>query len=166
MAEKETYRLTVLLELREKKKEEAERYLGECLQALKKEADRLAEMEAELKRMITKREGKQREYSEKVMRGEMSAQEAISANKYVERMKEQEDLKKEEIQGQKKVVAQREQDVEGARADLIKANQDLKALEKHREKWQAQVRKEAATKEEEMLEEIAQTIFLTQDERK
>lgn len=153
------YRLETLLGLREKKKEEAERHLGECLAALKVEQDRLAEMEAELDRMIAKREAKKREYAEKQMRGELSAQGAIAANVFIERLKEQEEAQRNAIEGQHSVVSQKQQDVDGAREDLARATQDMKALEKHKEKWQDQVKKEIQQKEDEALDDIAQSLY-------
>ncbi len=160
MAVKEQYRLETLLKVRERKKEAAEKYLADCLKALRAEQDRLREMEAELERMIAKRKAKMREYSEKTMRGEMSAQDVSGANVFIERLKEQEENQKRAIEGQKAVIKQKEEDVRGAREDLGKAMQELKALEKHREKWQAEVKKAEESKQEEAMDEIAQTIFL------
>ncbi len=74
-------------------------------------------------------------------------------------LKEKEELKKDEIESQKKVVRQREQDVEGARLDVMKATQELKTLEKHKEKLEDEWKKEQAAKEEDMLDELGQTIF-------
>ncbi len=162
MPPKEEYRLATLLTLRERKKEDAERYLAECNRALKAEKERLLEMEEELERMIAKREAKRREYSEKAMRGEMSAQGAVSANLYIERLKEQEEMQQNAIEGQKGVVAQKEEEVEGARQDLIVANRELKALEKHKEKWEEEIKKERQRKEEDMFDEIAQTGYMRQ----
>jgi len=156
------YRLQTLLEMRERTKEQAERFLGECLAALHAEQERLREMEKELERMIAKREAKKREYAEKAMRGEMSAQSAVAANVYIERLKEQELMQQSAIEGQEAVVRQKEEAVEAARADLVKATQELKALEKHKEKWQEQIKKEREAKEADALDEIAQTIFLGQ----
>ena len=48
-------------------------------------------MQAELRRMIASREAKSRDYAEKQMRGEMSAQAMIGAQAYIERMKELEE---------------------------------------------------------------------------
>jgi len=39
------------------------------------------------------------------------------------------------------------------------ASQELKALQKHKEKWQADWKKEMAMKEEDNLDEIGQVIF-------
>ena len=160
MAKKEQYRLQTLLGLREKAKNEAERHLGECLAALQQEKERLADMEQELEQMIAKRQARMRDYSEKQMRGEMSAQAVISANAYIERLKEQEEAQKDAIEGQKDVVAGREEDVRDAREKLTVATQDLKALEKHKEKWEKKIKREKQLKEEEALDELAQTIYL------
>lgn len=163
MAVKPEYRLQTLLQLRERKKEDAERYLAQCLNALRAEQDRLREMEEELERMVAKREAKIREYSEKAMRGELDARGVTSANVYVERLKEQEEAQKNAIEGQKAVVAQKEEDVRGARSDLTVAMQELKALEKHREKWEEQLKKEELARQEAAMDEVAQTIFLSGD---
>ncbi len=160
MAVKPEYRLQTLLKIRERKKEAAEQYLAECMKKLHAEKLRLKEMEDELERMIAKRKTKMREYAEKTMRGEMSAQGAVSANLFIERLKEQEEAQKNAIEGQKAVVAQREEDVKGARLDLVKAEQELKALEKHKEKWLEEIKKIEEAKQEELQDEIAQRIFM------
>ena len=163
MAKQPDYRLQTLLGLREKAKDEAERHLSDCLKILKDEEDRLAEMEAELRRMIASREAKSRDYAEKQMRGEMSAQAMIGAQAYIERMKELEEGQERAIDGQKRVVESKERDVEQARGLLIEANQELKALEKHKEKWSEKVKKEQQAKEEADLDELAQTMYLGRD---
>ena len=163
MAVKPEYRLATLLKIRERKKEAAEHHLADCMQKLKAEVDRLKEMEEELKRMIARRKAKAREYAEKTMRGEMSAQSAVSANVFIDRLKELEEAQKNTIEGQKAVVAQREEDVKGARTELVKAEQELKALEKHREKWLDEVKKEEQAKQEEIQDEVAQRIFMDRD---
>ncbi len=159
MAALPPYRLQSLLEVRERKKEAAEQYLGSCMTALKREEDKLREMELELTRMVAKRETRRREFLEKAMKGEVSALDAINNNKYLERLKELELVQKDAIDGQKSVVAQRQEDVELARKDLILANQELKALEKHKEKWADEIKKERAAREENTMDEMAQTIF-------
>ena len=68
-------------------------------------------------------------------------------------------MQKEAIEGQKSVVAQRQDDVERARQELIVANQELKALEKHKEKWADEVKKARASREEDTMDELAQTVF-------
>ncbi len=163
MAKKPEYRLEVLLEMRARKKKEAEEALGAAMAAHKKEVDKQKEMEAELERMIAKREQRKREYAEKAMRGEMAAQEVVSANTYIERLKEAEESQKNAIEGQKAVVAQKLEEVNAARQNLINATQELKALEKHKEKFIEEWKKEMQAKEEEVMDELAQQMFLNKD---
>lgn len=160
MAKLPDYRLQVLVTLRERKKEETERILGQKLAELKAEQTRQREMEEELERMIAKRNAKMREYAEKSMKGMMAAQDVVGANLYIERLKEQEEAQENAIEGQKQVVAQKRDEVDEARKAVVLATQDLKALEKHKEKWVEQVKKEIQAKEEDVMDEIAQTIFL------
>ena len=159
----EKYRLQTLLEIRERKKKDAEDQLGLALKALKVEQDRLKELELELERMVARREQKKREYAEKAMRGEMRAGGAVDANVYIDRLKEVEAMQQTAIEGQKGVVEQKNADVQAAREALIKANQDLKVLEKHKDRWTEQLKKEMQAKEEEALDEVAQTVFLNRE---
>jgi flagellar export protein FliJ len=163
MAPKPDYRLQALLDLRERKKEEAEKALGEALAVHKRELAKQKEMEAELARMVAKREQRKREYAEKAMRGEMSAQDVVTANTYIDRLKEQEEAQKNAVEGQKAIVAQKQQEVDAARAALTKAMQDQKALEKHKEKFIEDWKKEVQGKEEEAMDELAQSIFMRKD---
>lgn len=160
MAKQPEYRLQVLLELRQRKKDETERALGAALVAHKGELDKQQQMEAELARMLAKREQRRREYAEKAMRGEMSARDVTGAQTYLERLEEQEDAQKNAIEAQKAVVADKQREVDTARAALVKANQELKALEKHKEKHTEEWKKEMQAKEEEAMDELAQQIFL------
>lgn len=157
------YRLQTLLEMRERKKEAAEQALSEAMRALQREQDKQKEMETELERMVAKREQRRREYLEKAMTGALSAGDAINANKYIDRLKELEAMQQDAIEGQKAVVRQRQDDVEGARQALVTATQELKALEKHREKWLAKIKKEIMAKQEDVMDELAQTIFQRQN---
>ncbi|MBI3180291.1 MAG: flagellar FliJ family protein [Deltaproteobacteria bacterium] len=163
MAVKPEYRLQTLLQLRERKKEAAEQHLAACLKALRTEQERQREMEEELTRLMNKRKEKMREYAETAMKGQMSAADAVSANVYIERLKELEVAQKHAIEGQKQVVAQKQEEVKSAQKSLTDAMQDLKALEKHREKFEDQVKHEQDTKQEESMDEIAQSIYLNRE---
>ena len=154
------YRLQTVLEVRERKKTAAEQAFALALAELRREQKRLAEMEAELVRMQALREQRRREYLERAMKGDMSAQEVITANVFIERLQEMEAAQKDAIVGQKAIIEQREEDVAATRIELVKANQDLKALEKHKEKWLEEVKKARAAREEDVMDEMAQMIFL------
>jgi flagellar export protein FliJ len=163
VAERQEYRLATLVRLRERKKEQAEIYVAECLKALRIEEERLREMEKELERMVAKRLAKTREYSERAMRGEMDASGVTSANVFLKRLKDIEENHKTAVEGQKAVLAEKQEDVDSARRDLVTATGELKALEKHREKWEEEIHRQELAKQEEQMDEIAQTIFLKRD---
>ena len=163
MAKKQAYRLQALLEIRQRTKEQKEQELGQCLQRLEAEKDRLAEMKQKLEEMVQDREQRTKEYANKQMRGEMSAQAMLGAQSYLERLKESEALQQELIRDQELVVGQRQDEVQAAREMLLEATQDLKTLEKHKEKWEEKNRKERQAKEEQEQDQVAQTVFLNRD---
>ena len=153
------YNLQTLLEIREREKGEAENAFADAQKILLREQKRKEEMEQELEKMVLRREEKRKEYAEKQMRGEMSTQAVISGNHYIERLKEEEVNQQEVIASQQRVVEDKERGVERAREAMIKATQDLKALQKHKEKWEKEVKKELAAKEENELDDLSQAAF-------
>jgi flagellar export protein FliJ len=154
------YRLATLLDIRQRKKEQAEHYLAECLAELKRQQDRLEALEMELVRMEERRQTLRRTFMDKAMAGEVGAQAATQHNTYIEHLKDQEKRQAEAIAEQKDVVKEKEAVVADARAQLLARTQELKALEKHREKWLEDIKKEIAAKEELVMDDIAQTIYL------
>ena len=163
MAKLPPYPLKTLAEIKERKREEAEKAWSEAKKAREAEELKLKEMEEELRRMIERREMKRREYADKQMRGEHNAQLAMSANTFIERLKEEEELQKERIEQQKVLIEEKKEAEKAAMDALVLATQDVKALEKHHEKWAAEEKRkiDEATANEQ--DEIAQTIFLNRD---
>ena len=160
MAALPPYRLATLVSIRERKKEQAEAALAAALAAHKREQDKLEALRVELLRMEERRAEMRRAYMEKAMAGKVGAQEAVSHNTYVEHLKDQEKRQAEAIVEQEDIVLEHEGYVSQARALLVTRTQELKALEKHREKWLDEVKKERAAKEELAMDDIAQTIYL------
>jgi flagellar export protein FliJ len=154
------YRLATLMDIRSRKKEDAEHKLAEALGALQKEKQRLDAMRQELASMEAKRAALRRDYMEKAMKGQTGANEAVRHNHFVEHLKDLEKQQKEAIAEQEDRVSEHEGYVKVARDALVVATQELKALEKHKEKWLEEVKKGWAAKEEMEMDEIAQTIFL------
>ena len=160
MAAMPPYRLATLLDIRTRKKEDAEHRLAEALSALRKQEEQLERMQAELLAMETKRQTLRREYMDRAMKGETGAQDAVRHNAFVEHLKDLEKQQKEAIAEQEDRVREHEGYVQVARDELVVATQELKALEKHKEKWLEEVKKEREAKEELAMDDIAQTIFL------
>lgn len=159
------YRLQALLQIRERAEEAAREAFAQAMNALNREKQLLLDLEAELERMIADRKRRREEYSQKLASGEMKVSDQSAAYRYIERLKEREAEQQSKIDGQRENVREAEKTVKRAEDALIVATQDLKALQKHKEKWETEVRKERMQREEDNLDEIAQTIHRTRGER-
>lgn len=157
-----TYRLQTLLEIRERAEAEAKEFFARAMQRLREEEATLKNLEDELERMIEDRKRRRQEYSQKLASGEMKVTDQASAYRFIERLKEKESEHKGKIDAQREQVRNAEKELKRTQDALIAATQDLKALQKHKEKWLEDWKKGRALKEEDMLDEIAQTIFQQQ----
>ncbi|MCK6549440.1 flagellar assembly protein FliH [Myxococcota bacterium] len=154
-----TYRLETLLGIRERAEKDAKEAFAAAMAALNREKKTLQDMEDELQRMIDDRKRRREEYSQKLASGEMKVTDQSAAYRYIERLKEREAEQAARIDGQKEQVREAEKVLKRMQDALIQATQDLKALQKHKEKWAEEVKKERQMREEDNLDEIAQTIF-------
>lgn len=154
-----TYRLQALLGIKERAEQDAKDLFGRAQAAMREQEKILADMEAELQRMIEDRERRREDYSKKLASGEMKVTDQSSAYRFIERLKEKEAEQKYAIEGQRENVRNAEKEVKKAQDALIVATQDLKAIQKHKEKWAEEVRKERQQKEEDAMDEIGQVIF-------
>lgn len=154
-----TYRLQALLGIRERAEEAAKEVFAHAMNALAKEKQTLQEMEDELVRMIEDRKRRREEYSQKLASGEMKVTDQSAAYRFIERLKEREAEQAARIDGQKEAVREAEKVLKRAQDALVAATQDLKALQKHKEKWAEEVKRDRMMREEDMMDEIGQTIF-------
>ena len=156
---KPKYRLQALLEIRERAEQEAKDAFAAATTALRQQEELLQEMKDELDRMIEDRHRRREEYSQKLASGEMKITDQSSAYRFIDRMKERETEQEYAIEGQRENVRNAEKELKVAQDELIRATQDLKALQKHQEKWLEQIKKERAQKEADAMDEIGQVIF-------
>ncbi len=80
--------------------------------------------------------------------------------RFEERLKDEEAQVALEIERQKEVVKVAEKLVEEKRALMAEAAKELKAIEKHKEKWVAEVKHERDAREELNQEEIGNALYL------
>src|SRR5687768_4839205 len=165
MAKLPPYRLQTLLEMRERAEEEAKNVFAKAMAQLHEEQRIQKEMEDELKRMVEDRKRRRQEYADKLASGEMKITDQASAYRFIDRMKEMEQEQQGRIDGQRENVREAEKLVKRAQDALIVAAQELKALLKHKVKWADEVKKEMALKEENMLDDMGQTIFSQQSRK-
>ncbi len=159
MAKGPAYRLQVLFEMREKAKVAAEEVYAEKKKLVAIELKKLDEMKNHLKEMIQKRQDRKSDYSERTRRGEYTINQIQANDRHIEKMKQQEAAYQVEIDRQQERVVEAERVVDEAMQLLIRATQEFKALEKHKEKWQKVVKRELMMKEEEAVEDIAQAQY-------
>ena len=123
------------------------------------EQKKLEEMREHLKGLVQKRQDKKAEYAERTRRGEYTVNQIQGNDRHVEKMKQQEAAYQVEIDRQQERLQEAERVAAEAMDLVVKATQDYKALEKHKEKWSKQVRREAMLKEEDQVEDIAQAQY-------
>jgi len=159
MAKQPSYRLQVLFGLREKDKDEAEKVYAKKMALVQKEKKTHDDMKEQAREMVRHRQAKKIENSDKMAAGELNINQIKGNDRHIERLKEQEAAYAVEIKRQVEVIQEAEQAAEKAKEEMLKANQDFKALEKHKEKWAKKVKREADMKEADEAEDIAQAQY-------
>ncbi len=155
------YRLQTLIEMRERAKKEAEQAFSDAVKALEKERLELQRMEQELVTRKAERKQKVMAYLQQVMaKGNAGVSGFNQMNRYEERLKDEEAQLALEIERQKETVRNAEKLVEQRRWVMAEAAKELKAIEKHKEKWQKAVKAERDAREDLNQEEIGNTLFL------
>ena len=159
MPKQPDYRLQVLFHIREKEKEQAEELYAEKKRAVVEQEQIRDEMKQKLRDMVSMREAKKLEYAEKMRTGELKITQIQANDRHIERLKHQEQAFQVEISRQEERVQEAQAVADEAMQEMLKATQEFKALEKHKEKWAKQVKREQAIKEENALEDIAQAQY-------
>lgn len=159
------YRLQALLEIRARAKEEAERAYSAALKALEKEKAELARLEADLERRKRERKEKVAAYLKEVMAKGAGINGMNMMARFEERLKDEEAQVALEVERQRESVKVAERLVEQKRREMTEATKELKAIEKHRENWQKQIRQERQQREELNQEEIGNALFLARQRK-
>lgn len=159
------YRLQTLLEIRERAEEAAKQAFSEAMQALAKEKAELARLEEELETRKAERKAKVQAYLQEVMQSGAGAGGMAAMNRYEQRLKDEEAQLALEIERQKEAVEAAEQVVEQRRAEMAEAAKEKKAIDKHKEGWQKEVRLERDRREELTQEEIGNALFLARQRK-
>jgi|SRR6185295_11753911 len=154
------YRLQTLLEMRERTEEEAKQAFSDAMKALAKEKDALKKLEEDLEKRKAARKQKVQEFLGEVMKKGVGANGIGQMNRFEDRLKDEEAQVGLDIERQKESVRQAEQLVEQRRLEMADAAKEKKAIEKHKDNWKKEVRKERQAKEEMNQEEIGNTLHL------
>lgn len=159
------YRLQALQDIRTRAKDAAEQAFSEAIQALEKEKAALQALEEDLERRKQERKQKVSAYLAEVMAKGAGINGMNMMNRFEERLKDEEAQVALDVERQREVVKVAERTVEQRRREMAEAAKELKAIEKHRENWQKQVRAERQAREELTQEEIGNALFLARQRK-
>ena len=153
------YRLQTLLEMRERAKEEAEQAFSAAIKDLEKEKLALKKLEDDLEKRKAERKQKVMAYLNEVMAKGSGINGMNMMSRFEQRLKDEEAQVALDIERQKETVKVAERTVENKRREMAEAAKELKAIEKHKENWQKQVKAERQQREELTQEEIGSALF-------
>ncbi|MDP2276211.1 MAG: flagellar assembly protein FliH [Archangium sp.] len=159
------YRLQVLLDIRTKAEEAAKDAFAEALKAADKEKKQLASMNQQLERMKVERKAKVQAFLQEMTAKGGGITAFQQMGRFEQRLKDEEAQFMLDIERQKEVVIQADALVEQRRAEMAEAAKEKKAIEKNKENWAKEVKKERQTKEEANQEEIGAVLHLARTRR-
>lgn len=161
MARKSGYRLQTLYEMREQKKKETEDTYAAAQKIVNDEKTKLEKMEKKFEEMKTFREQKRLEYANAIHAGKLSIAEINVNNNHIDRLLHEEEAYLIEIAKQNDVLKKAKKDAFIALQEMFDATKEFKALEKHKEKWEAEQKEIAQQKEEDAIEDISQSQYFS-----
>ena len=157
---KVTYPLKQVMEVKQRRVEEAEKVVKEKQLLLEKEKEKLKEREAERDKVLL-------HYNEKLeqMRFEMtqltSSPKLQQMKVYVKVVKERLKVEEKKVKDQQDQVDVAEKNLELAKKELAIKRQEVDKLETHRLDWEKEMRKEAEVIEGREQDDLGSVIYLT-----
>jgi len=154
------YPLQTILDQRSRGKEDAKKAFANALRALDAEQMKLRQLEEEKQGLIVKREDCMAHLYDPDEAGMLSVPLLERRRGGIQHIGFQIEEKTRAIVAQTEAVKKAEQEVDARKAALVEADKELKAIEKHRENWLTEVKREMAQKEQKLSEEIALARFV------
>lgn len=154
------YRLQTLLEIRQRAKEAAEQAFSEAVREVTRQEQQQQKLEQDLEQRKADRKHKVDLYLQEIMARGAGVSGMNSMNRYEQRLKDEEAQVALEIERQKEVVKRAKKAMEEKRQEMAQAAMDLKAIEKHKEKWLKEVKAARQAREELAQEEIGNALHL------
>jgi flagellar export protein FliJ len=154
------YRLQLILDKRQKIKEDAEKNLAEAQKLLEDEKKLEKQKELEVEQAKQHKEDSKKELNKKMLEGLMDVAKVQNHKNFLKSLDFEIEKAKERLVAQQQKVKQAENFLEEKRVELINATTEFQAMEKHKEKWLEKVKKEIETAEANEQEEIGNVLFL------
>ena len=135
----ESYPLEQVALIKQKKLEEAEKFLKEKKEALKKAEEKLKEVEKERDKVKEHRTDKLVQLRESLDEG-LPSHKIEQMRHYLKVVDEKLKVKEHKVKEQKKQVDEAHKQVEMARTDYLKRQQDVEKLRLHKEAWEKEMK--------------------------
>ncbi len=158
MAKLPPYKLQPVLEMRERKRDEALEYLKKKEDELQKQIEYKDQLKQELNQIIEEQKRAKKEKANPGS-GKLTLQKLKQYDRYLERLRDDESDKIQEIREQDDAINKAKDDVAEAKGLLVEAVKAVKAIEMHREKWISKIKKEQAREEQKTLDEIGNVLY-------
>ncbi len=146
--------------MREKAEEAAKQAFADQMLVVTREQAALKKLEDDLERRKVERKAKVQTYLEEVMKRGVFATGMTQMNRFEQKLKDDEAQVGLDIERQKETVRQAQLLLEQRRVEMADAAKDKKAIEKHKETWQKEVKKAMQDKEDMNQEEIGNALHL------
>lgn len=160
------YRLQTVLEIRERAEEAAKQAFAGAARALSTAQEELTRLEVDLEQRKVARQVRIKAHLDEVMaRGVTGLKSLTLMNRFEQRLKDEEAEVALDIERQKDVVKAAEKVLAQRRQEMSEAATEKKAIEKHKDKWSAQIRKDRDDREQIVQEEIGSALFLARSRR-
>ena len=159
------YRLQTLLQIRERAEEEAKNAFAQAMQVLNKAKAEQKRLEEDLAQRKAQRKARVLAYFDEMMSKGVGINNMAMMGRFEQRLKDEEAEVALDIERQKEMVKVAEKGVELRRLEMAEAAKELKAIEKHKEKWGVQLKKERDDREQMSQEEIGSALFLARQRK-
>lgn len=159
------YPLKQIIEVKQKRVEDAEAVVKEKLMALEKEQQILVQKEAERDKAVNHYKDKLKQMRDELDHGTTSPK-IQQMKAYLKVAKERVAAEEKKVSDQKKQVEIAEKNLEIAKDDLRLKRQEVDKLLSHRKDWLKEMRKEQEIIEGREQDELGSTIYTTNSRRK
>jgi flagellar biosynthesis chaperone FliJ len=159
------YPLWQVVEVKQRRVEEAEKIVQEKKLALEKEQNILKEKEEERDKAKNHHDDKLQQMRDEMDKGTTSPK-IQQMKAYLKVVKERVAQEEKKVSEQKKQVETAEKNLEAAKNDLILKRMEVDKLKTHRSDWLKEMRKEQEIIEGREQDELGSVIFTTRNRRK
>lgn len=161
---KASYPLKQVLDIKQRRVEEAEKVLKEKLAALEKEKEKLAAREAERDQVLKHKKEKLQQLRSELDHG-TTTDKIQQMKAYLKIVEEKLKAEEKKVKDQKQQVELAEKQVEAARHDLNLKRLEVDKLEIHRKDWEKIMKKEQELRDEREHDEIGNIVYFLHQQK-